>query len=291
LDRLQKAKAEQGVIEQKDFSHVEPRLASTVLLTRDGDNGIEVFMVKRHHKIDFASGAMVFPGGKVDDDDNDPALKLYSRGGDTMSAEQFSLAVAALRETFEECGVLLARPRGEDDLVTGQRLVELEPWATRMRDNEATMLEFVEAENLDLALDLLVHFAHWVTPPLMPKRFDTHFYLVAAPADQIAVHDGSESVDSVWADPLQTIAAANAREVTLVFATRMNLNKLAASNTAEQAFETARQTPVVRVMPKLLSFEDGIRKLEIPADAGYGGTVFEVLDKPAMPQGVSAEKN
>ena len=279
------------MIEQKDFSHVEPRLASTVLLTRDGDNGIEVFMVKRHHKIDFASGAMVFPGGKVDDDDNDPALKLYSRGGDTMSAEQFSLAVAALRETFEECGVLLARPRGEDDLVTGQRLVELEPWATRMRDNEATMLEFVEAENLDLALDLLVHFAHWVTPPLMPKRFDTHFYLVAAPADQIAVHDGSESVDSVWADPLQTIAAANAREVTLVFATRMNLNKLAASNTAEQAFETARQTPVVRVMPKLLSFEDGIRKLEIPADAGYGGTVFEVLDKPAMPQGVSAEKN
>jgi 8-oxo-dGTP pyrophosphatase MutT (NUDIX family) len=271
------------VSEQKDYSHVVPRLASTVLLTRDGANGIEVFMVKRHHKIDFASGAMVFPGGKVDDDDNDPALKLYSRGGETMSAEQFSLAVAALRETFEECGVLLARPRGEDDLVSSARLLELDPWATRLRDNEATMVEFVEAENLDLALDLLVHFAHWVTPPLMPKRFDTHFYLVAAPADQIAVHDGSESVDSVWADPAATIAAANAKEVTLVFATRMNLTKLAFSATAEEAMEAARKAPRVMVSPTLLSFEDGIRKLEIPAEAGYGGTVFEVIDKPAMP--------
>jgi 8-oxo-dGTP pyrophosphatase MutT (NUDIX family) len=140
-----------------------------------------------------------------------------------MSAEQFSLAVAALRETFEECGVLLARPRGEDNLVSASRLLELEPWATRLRDDEATMVEFIEAENLDLALDLLVHFAHWVTPPLMPKRFDTHFYLVAAPEDQVAVHDGSESVDSVWANPEETIAAANAKEVTLVFATRMNL--------------------------------------------------------------------
>jgi 8-oxo-dGTP pyrophosphatase MutT (NUDIX family) len=282
--------AEQSVFEQKDYSHVEPRMAATVLLVRDGKAGIEVFMVKRHHKIDFASGAMVFPGGKVDDDDNDPALKLYSQGGDTMSVEQFSLAVAALRETFEECGVLLARPRGEDDLVSGGRLLELEPWAKRLRDNEATMLEFVEAENLDLALDLLVHFAHWMTPPLMPKRFDTHFYLVAAPADQIAVHDGSESVDSVWANPLKTIEAANAREVTLVFATRMNLTKLQTNGNVEAAINAARQTPVVKVMPKLLSFEEGVRKLEIPEEAGYGGSIFEVMDKPAMPQGVPPEK-
>jgi 8-oxo-dGTP pyrophosphatase MutT (NUDIX family) len=290
LRESQETEPEQSVFEQKDYSHVVPRMASTVLLARDGSKGIEVFMVKRHHKIDFASGAMVFPGGKVDDDDNDPALKLYSRGGDTMSAEQFSLAVAALRETFEECGVLLARPRGSDDLVSAERLVDLEPWAVRMRDNEATMLEFIEAENLDLALDLLVHFAHWVTPPLMPKRFDTHFYLVAAPVDQIAVHDGSESVDSVWADPAQTIAAANANEVTLVFATRMNLTKLAFSKSTEEAMAAARTAPRVMVTPKLLSFEDGVRKLEIPEEAGYGGTVFEVVDKPAMPQGAPPEK-
>jgi len=129
----------------------------------------------------------------------------------------------------------------------------------------------------------LVHFAHWVTPPLMPKRFDTHFYLVAAPEDQVAVHDGSESVDSVWANPEETIAAANAKEVTLVFATRMNLAKLAFSASTEEAMETARKAPRVMVSPTLLSFENGIRKLEIPAEAGYGGTVFEVLDKPAMP--------
>ncbi len=276
------SEAQKNWEKNKDFSHVEPKPASTVLLARDGDAGIEVFMVKRHHKIDFASGAMVFPGGKVDEGDGDPALRRRAAGGGDLNDLMFSLQVAAVRETFEECAVLLARPAGSSEIVDAERLRELEPWAARLHAGEVNMAEFVEAEDLELALDRLVYFAHWVTPPLIPKRFDTHFFLVKAPGDQVAVHDGAESVDSTWIRPGDAIAEADADRVRLVFATRMNLTKLGRSDSTDEAIAMAGASEVVMVQPKLESFIDGIRKLRIPAEAGYGGELFEIADKPAM---------
>jgi len=278
----EKSEAQKNWEDKKDFSHVVPKPASTVLLARDGDDGVEVFMVKRHHKIDFASGAMVFPGGKVDEGDGDPVLRQRAAGGDDLDDLMFSLQVAAVRETFEECAGLLARPSGSADLVDAERLQQLEPWAARLHAGEVTMAEFVEAEDLELALDRLVYFAHWVTPPLIPKRFDTHFFLVPAPDDQVAVHDGSESVDSAWIKPSDAIAEADADRVRLVFATRMNLTKLGRSANTAAAIAAARGSEVVTVSPTLESFIDGIRKLRIPAEAGYGGELFEISDKPAM---------
>jgi len=272
----------ENVVEQKDYSHIEAKPAATVLLARDGDDGVEVFMVKRHHKIDFASGAMVFPGGKVDAADAEPGLRDYCAGAEALDDIELALRIAAVRETFEECGVLLARPRGEAALVNAARLLELEGWAVKLNDNTATMADFVKAENLELALDELAYFAHWITPPLIPKRFDTHFFLAAAPTDQVAVHDGSESVDSAWSRPHEVIRAADADEVRLVFATRMNLTKLGAFDAAAAAMTATRARSVVTVQPKLESYVDGIRKLRIPLEAGYGGEFFEVADKPAM---------
>jgi len=269
-------------LERKDYSHVEAKPAATVLLARDSDDGIEVFMVKRHHKIDFASGAMVFPGGKVDEADADPALRAWCAGADDLNNFDFALQIAAVRETFEECGVLLARPRGDKNLVDAKRLLALEDWAEKLHGGEATVLEFVEAEDLELALDELTYFAHWITPPLIPKRFDTHFYLVGAPADQIAVHDGSESVDSTWSLPADVVDAANADQVKLVFATRLNLLKLGSFDDVASAVAATRKATVVTVQPMLESFVDGVRTLRIPMDAGYGSDLFEITDKPAM---------
>jgi hypothetical protein len=144
------------------------------------------------------------------------------------------------------------------------------------------MRDFVEAEDLELALDQLVYFAHWVTPPLLPKRFDTHFFLVRAPSDQAAVHDGEESVASVWRVPAETTALADEGRVVLVFATRMNLTKLGGFDTVDAAIDTTKKSKVVSVQPKLVSHKEGIRKLRIPVEAGYGGDVFDVIDKPAM---------
>jgi 8-oxo-dGTP pyrophosphatase MutT (NUDIX family) len=242
------------------------------MLLRDGPNGLEVFMVVRHHKIDFASGALVFPGGKVDEADRDPALRDHCTGIEGLDDLEVAFRLAAIREAFEECGVLLARPRGEDALLTGARLAELEPrWSPVLRADEATLAEFVTAEKLDLACGLLAPFARWITPDHMPKRFDTYFFLAAAPADHIAIHDGSESVDSVWTRPADALAEADADRRTVIFPTRLNLEKLGRAASVAEAFAAAAATDVVTVEPDVEITDEG-RLMRIPADADYGLT-------------------
>lgn len=109
----------------------ETRLSATILLLRDGPEQLEVFMVERHHKIDFAEGALVFPGGKVETRNAAPELEAFCCGADSGSENENSVPVAAIRETFEECGVLLARPLGTQDLVDGTRLESI---SVRYRD-------------------------------------------------------------------------------------------------------------------------------------------------------------
>ncbi len=237
-------------------THPTPRLAATVLLVRDRPTGLEVFMVERHHQIDFATGALVFPGGKVDPPDADPRLR--ARCGESLANddEARALRVAAIRETFEECGVLLARARGSAGLFA--RAVAGVDFAA-----------LVEREDLLLACDCLVPFAHWITPAMVPKRFDTHFFLAAAPEDQLALHDGSESVDSVWIAPRAALGEAESGRRTIIYPTLMNLARLAESRDVADALERARQQPIVTVQPALARGADGKNELAIPADAGY----------------------
>lgn len=253
---------------------VPARPASTVLLLRDGaaGRGLEVFMVVRHREIEFAGGALVFPGGRVEEADAELA------GNDPLGA----FRIAGIRETFEECGVLLARPRGEANLVSAERLVAVaDRHHAALLRNERSLPEALAAEGLEPAADELAHWAHWVTPASRSKRFDTHFFLAAAPPDQLAVHDGLESVDSVWIAPAQAVAEADAGRRRLVFATRKNLEKLARHATVADAMAAARAATVVRVQPEMVRAGEGWR-LRIPAEADYGGDTFEVLDAPAI---------
>jgi hypothetical protein len=125
-----------------------------------------------------------------------------------------------------------------------------------------------EVEDLELACDALVPFAHWITPEFMPKRFSTWFFLVAAPPDQVAVHDGHESVDSVWIRPEDAVAEADAGRRTIIFPTLLNVKKLGRSGTVADAIAAARRGPVVTVLPQVAVTEKG-RMLRIPAEAGY----------------------
>ena len=251
--------------------------SATILMLRDGPDGLEVFMVVRHHQIDFASGALVFPGGKADEADFDPALDAYLDGA-MPEADMKAIQVASIREAFEECGVLLARPEGYDELISGERLSELEPYRDKLHKGELTILEFLQKEQLRLACDTLVHFAHWVTPEMMPKRFDTHFFLAAAPADHLAVHDGHESVDSVWITPAAAIADAAAGRHTVIFPTLRNVEKLGTSASVADAIVAAGASTPVRVLPWMDKREDGTY-LCIPVEAGY-----EVSEEK-MPEG------
>ena len=157
-----------------------PLPSSTILLVRDGNDGLEVFMVVRHHKIDFASGALVFPGGKVDPQDGWPDMRTFCDGAEGLADESLSLRIAAIREVFEECGILLARKDGQNTLLNATQLKSLEIYRNALNKKEVDMQTFVSKENLRLACDQLHHFAHWVSPEMLPKRFDTHFYLVSA---------------------------------------------------------------------------------------------------------------
>lgn len=231
---------------------VPARPASTVLLLRDGPGGLEVFMVVRHREIDFASGALVFPGGRVEGAD------LVLAGGDPAEA----FRVAAVRETWEECGVLLAAPGAPPSA-------------------EGEFAAMLAARGLVPDSAGLAHFAHWITPEPVPKRFDTHFFLAAAPADQHALHDGHEAVDSVWIRPRDALAAAEDGSRKVVFPTRMNLAKLARHDNVGAAFAAARATPVVTVLPEMRMTQAG-RVLRIPAAADYGGEEFLAGDPPSI---------
>jgi 8-oxo-dGTP pyrophosphatase MutT (NUDIX family) len=243
------------------------RLAATLLIVRDGADGFEVFMVARHRQVDFASGALVFPGGRVEPED-------AALGGEAYDERERAMRVGAIRETFEECGVLLARAKGEASWLDGARASAILAGA-----KGATFGEIVARENLELGLEALTPFAHWITPKTMPKRFDTAFYIVEAPEGQIARHDGSESVDSVWINPARAIEEAARGIYTLVPATKLNLQMLAESDSVAAALKAARERRIVPVEPRPEKTPTGLR-LHIPIEAGYGVAFFEVERAP-----------
>lgn len=257
-----------------------PVAAATVMLLRDGDDGMEVFMIVRHHQSDVHAGALVFPGGRVDPEDHDLAVDAAvfpaQNGVDAVRA---TLLVAAVRETFEECGVLLARARGDEALVSAARLREIEAaHRAAMTGRKRTFGAILAAENLVLAPDTMVYFANWITPERRAKRFDTHFFLAAAPSDQVALHDGLEAVDSVWIRPGTALERAKAGTYDLRFPTQMNLQKLSRHALAAMAMDAAGATRVVTVITKQEQTGNGVRVLRIPLEADYGGELFEVTD-------------
>ncbi|CCE10308.1 conserved hypothetical protein [Bradyrhizobium sp. STM 3843] len=254
------------------------RPASTVLLLRDGASAreIEVFMMVRHHQIEFNSGALVFPGGSVDKTDQEIAARseLYSGGAD-LGEEALGFRIAAIRETFEESGILLARPQGSNALISASQAREIEAVSrAALCEGNTHFLDIVAGNDLVLALDALVPYAHWITPEGMPKRFDTWFFLAAAPPDQLGAHDGKESTDSIWVSPREALAGGDDGRFKLPFPTTRNLIRLGKQPDVATALAVAQQMEVVTVMPVMTKTADGGRQLRIPREAGYDGEVF-----------------
>jgi 8-oxo-dGTP pyrophosphatase MutT (NUDIX family) len=263
-----------------------PRPATTVLLLRPSRPGdiaspLEVFMVVRHQQIDAFSGALVFPGGKLEDADGDPRLRARCGGAEKVGDNELKFRIAGVREAFEECGILLARRRGQRAVIAAADLLGIEQrWRAKLAKDEASIVDLVEAEDLEIATDLMVPFAHWITPTFAPRRFDTWFFLAEAPEDQVALHDGSESVDSVWIGAQDAIDEAVAGRRTLVHATTKNLELLAEGKTVAGAISQATERKIITVQP-WVETRDGKRYLHIPPDAGYRNLVREMPPTPA----------
>jgi len=181
------------------FAPVEPRLAATVILVRPGvEAPLEALLQMRHEKMTFMPGVFVFPGGRMDKGDTSPVLLARTRGIGALAPQIAGLYIAAIRETFEECGVLLARPPGRDELIDPARVAALGDARVALNSKTHSFEDFVLREDLELAADLIRPFSRWITPWWNAQRYDTYFFVVAAPAEQDAAHDGGEAVESLW---------------------------------------------------------------------------------------------
>ena len=254
-----------------------PRDAATVMVLRSSGVGVEVLMLRRVAAMKFAPGAYVFPGGSVDPADSDPAVGWHGPDAAAFgarlgaSAEMArALVSAAVRETFEESGVLLAGPPGGGPLAV--------PWEA---DREAlaagalTLAELLARRGLVLRADLLVPWARWITPEGEPRRFDARFFAAALPAGQVATGHAAESDHIAWLRPADGIAAARAGEISLFPPTVATLNDFAVADAAGASADgdgvaaiLGRPPLIEPVMPRLVR-EDGQAWLYIPDEVGY----------------------
>jgi 8-oxo-dGTP pyrophosphatase MutT (NUDIX family) len=199
--------------------------------------GIEVFMVRRHVRSEFVPDVYVFPGGSVSDADRAaeraPGVCVAVDEGPTTLGSGFR--VAAIRELFEEAGALVARRDGEPLRVATADLARLAAFRDGLNGRTTTLLEVAQRESITLATDILLHWAHWITPEAWPKRFDTHFFLVEAPDGQEPAHDNLEVTHSAWVLPEDALAGYERGEFPLVFATIHQLRELSGLATMDEA--------------------------------------------------------
>ncbi len=231
---------------------VPPRDAATLVLVRDGRKRLEVFCVQRHRQSAFLGGAMVFPGGKVDEADKDPRWKVHTTAPSPATfadgeVELRALAVAACREALEEAAIL---PLANGSL-SHEELVLL-----RARAKETSLLSCLEERGLTVDLGALHPFARWVTPTAEARRFDARFFLAIAPHGQHGAHDDRETTASFWATPKETLDRFADGQVQLAPPTHRTLELLAAVATSGDALALAKRANLDPICPRLVRHQD-----------------------------------
>jgi 8-oxo-dGTP pyrophosphatase MutT (NUDIX family) len=253
-----------------------PRHAATVVLARDGAAGPEVYLLRRTASMDFAAGAFVFPGGSVDPRDQDIADEAWIGPAPAEWAKSLTcdeplaraLVCAAVRETFEESGVLLAGTSA-DSIVADTSGDDWEADRLALLDRSLSLAELLRRRQLVLRADLLRAWAHWITPEVEPKRFDTRFFIAALPDGQRTRHVGGEADRVAWMRPADAIAGNERRELFLMPPTLATLTDVAGFPTVAELLEAGQQREVVRILPKLLVDDNDKLRFLMPHDPDY----------------------
>ncbi len=253
-----------------------PVPAATVTLVRDAGRGLEVLLMQRNLKSVFVPGMYVFPGGALDAEDAAAAMHALSpklndeQASRVLGVAQGGLAywVAAIRESFEEAGLLLTYDV-TGSLLSLERSEAIERYC-RHRDQlnagACSMLEVLNREQLALAADQLVYFSHWITPVSAPRRYDTRFFVAQAPHGQVPLHDNTETISHVWMRPSEALDRHRRDEFKMRVPTSRTLEEFAAFDTVDallQAMRAKRNIPAI--LPRI--GKDGARLM--PGDAGY----------------------
>ena len=254
---------------------VTPHPAATVTLVRDAPRGLEVLLLQRSHSLKFMPGAYVFPGGALDAADNSPDLHAMCAGpGDdaasrALGVESGGLAywIAAIREAFEEAGILLAYDAAGGVVDTNGAAAERYRAHRRSLDERhGDFGTIVRSESLRLAADRLTYFGHWITPERVPRRYDTRFFLAVAPERQEAMHDNHETIAHVWVRPQDALEPGARERLLLRFPTIRTLEEISRHATTGELIAALSSKRIVRpLLPRFTS--DGRQVL--PGEPGY----------------------
>lgn len=238
----------------------EPRDASTVVIVRDGDDGLEAYLLRRQQSMKFAAGMYVFPGGGVDASDArtdlpwvgaTPAEWAARFGCDEETAR--GLVCAAVRETFEESGVLLAGP-DEHSVVADTSGDEWEQARLALEAHELSFAEFLLKQGLVLRTDLLGAWAHWITPTFEPRRFDTRFFVARLPEGQRVGHLAREADRALWAPLSKVLTAVDAGDSSMLPPTHVTCRELS-TLAADEVLAASGRRRIVPIMPELVEID------------------------------------
>ncbi|HET6908270.1 MAG TPA: NUDIX hydrolase [Mycobacteriales bacterium] len=259
-----------------EVAATEPKHAATVILLRDAADGMQSYLLRRTRTMAFAAGMYVFPGGSVDPRDEALADDHWAgpppaAWAGLLSADEAltkALVCAAVRETFEESGVLLAGA-GPDDVVADTTGDEWESDRVALVDRSLSFAAMLDRRGLVLRADLLRPWAHWITPEFEPKRYDTRFFVAALPAGQRTRDVGGEADKVAWVRPREALDAADKGEMGMLPPTAFTLSEVASYDDVAAVLAAGSARDIKPVLPKLVVGDDEEARLLLPHDEAY----------------------
>lgn len=243
-------------VDQPVDSPAEPKPAATVVLLRDGHDGMEALLLKRHRSSGFVPGAYVFPGGRTDSADAEAELKQFAMNFDRHGVPEH-FWFGAVREVFEETGILLARAN-DDEWMPDTSDASMEALRLKLMDDDASLLTVIQSCECRIDFSSMVYFAHWITPIAEPRRYDTRFFAAGLPADRNVKADPREMTDAVWLTPKRALARFKEGTLPMVFPTVRTLEQLADFTNVAQALDFLRTRDVEPILPRLVRTEAGV---------------------------------
>ena len=243
--------------------------AATVVLMRDVDGGLEVLLLKRVRSSSFVPGVWVFPGGSVDAADSSPKVLDRARGLRLRDAEvrmdlqdtrtpAIAYYFAALREAFEETGILVGRSGRNERIPTAHSEPRILAARRRLLAGQCLFADILEEFDVFLDLGAVEYIAHWITPTAEPRRYDTRFFAAAVDEDVVPSIHEEEVTDAVWMDPQEALTRSKAGSFPMVFPTLKTLEALANLNSTTEVLEEFRARAIPSILPRLIRTSDGV---------------------------------
>ena len=267
--------------------------SATVIIARRAGEDLEILLVRRNDKQEFMGGYFVFPGGLVDPQDCDPdlwenhCLPVSAMPGLMIQEPALpepaarGLFIAAIRETFEECGILLAVPEcgSAFDFTDADTEARFKAYRMRLHGGEISLKDIAVKERIRFAPGSLVPYAHWITPASQPLRFDTRFFLAMLPEGQHAAHDDDELTEALWLNPGVALDMNRTGKISLAPPTLKTVEEISCCQDARQLWAAAMQREIFPVLPEPFK-ENGCLGVKLPHDPEYS---LDDLKRPPRP--------